>query len=220
MFIRKFKLKKFYYFFKAINGMWFPPILFINIIVPLMSFVYYKIGIENTKWAEWDILELMFFLIPISSVWAANFVGELFFTEKAKDSLFFYGTGKRFSTSLFFYFVYIADMVITVLLHKYCVTDVYGMVIKLLCVSVFYYGLSCLILRLTKSAPTINVLLLILIFFNATYAGDYPQLIISYKDFDPLDAGMLKYKYIPLVIIGIVLSLASYFIPSRNHKKA
>lgn len=149
MLYRETVLKKQKYFLKSIHGLWIIPVLIINLIVPLINFLLYKI---NRNDMEIDMEKMMFFFLPLFSVWTVVFISEIFFSEKTKDVFFFYSNKKKFIASLFYFLPFLADALAVVLLHFYCIDDYMGLSFKILSVAVFYYGASLLILRCSKSA--------------------------------------------------------------------
>ena len=87
MLYRKIKLSTFGLYLKAVSKLWLVPLLTINVLVPVISAVLYKNGGAG---AETDIVTVMYFLLPISTVWTSIFVSEFFFSDRTRDVLFFY----------------------------------------------------------------------------------------------------------------------------------
>lgn len=205
MLYRKFELKKYRYFLKSIHGLWILPILIINFVVPLFNFFIYKL---NNSDMEIDIEKIIFFFLPMFSVWTSIFVAELFFSDKTKDSFFFYGNKKRFLTTWLYFVVFLADTLVVVLLHFYCLNDFIGLSIKIFSVSLFYYGLAMYILYFSKSAA-ITVMILLLYDLTNTFLNGI-HFFFFYENFDKLDFLTAMIQYFPL-IIGAVLLIAIVF---------
>lgn len=96
MLYRKIKLSTFGLYLKAVSKLWLVPLLTVNVLVPVISAVLYKNGGAG---AESDIVTVMYFLLPISTVWTSIFVSEFFFSDRTRDVLFFYSRKKRFAVS-------------------------------------------------------------------------------------------------------------------------
>ena len=86
MLYRKIKLSTFGLYLKAVSKLWLVPLLTVNVLVPVISAVLYKNGGAG---AETDIVTVMYFLLPISTVWTSIFVSEFFFSDRTRDGLFF-----------------------------------------------------------------------------------------------------------------------------------
>ncbi len=86
MLYRKIKLSTFGLYLKAVSKLWLVPLLTVNVLVPVISAVLYKNGGAG---AESDIVTVMYFLLPISTVWTSIFVSEFFFSDRTRDVLFF-----------------------------------------------------------------------------------------------------------------------------------
>ena len=82
MLYRKIKLSTFGLYLKAVSKLWLVPLLTVNVLVPVISAVLYKNGGAG---AESDIVTVMYFLLPISTVWTSNFVSEFFFSDRTRD---------------------------------------------------------------------------------------------------------------------------------------
>ena len=68
MLYRKIKLSTFGLYLKAVSKLWLVPLLTVNVLVPVISAVLYKNGGAG---AESDIVTVMYFLLPISTVWTS-----------------------------------------------------------------------------------------------------------------------------------------------------
>ena len=204
MLYRKSQLKTYYYFLKSISKLWLIPLIIINILVPAVSYFLYKLkGSE----AEQEILNVLYILIPISIVWISIFVSESFFTYKTKDVLFFYNRKKRLSTSALFYIFPMLDAAVITLLQFNHISDSLGMTVKIICISLFYYGLAMLVLLLSKSA-TMSVLFLILYaLLNEFYSAD---IFLFYKNYEALTVSIFLVKYLPLILIGTLFIVLAF----------
>ena len=94
--------------------------------------------------AESDIVTVMYFLLPISTVWTSIFVSEFFFSDRTRDVLFFYSRKKRFAVSQLFFLLPLANVAVVTLLHFSCLSYSVSMAVKLLCIGVLFYGIAML----------------------------------------------------------------------------
>ena len=113
MLYRKIKLSTFGLYLKAVSKLWLVPLLTVNVLVPVISAVLYKNGGAG---AESDIVTVMYFLLPISTVWTSIFVSEFFFSERTGGVLFFYSRKKRFAVSQLFFLLPLANVAAVTLL--------------------------------------------------------------------------------------------------------
>ena len=119
MLYRKIKLSTFGLYLKAVSKLWLVPLLTVNVLVPVISAVLYKNGGAG---AESDIVTVMYFLLPISTVWTSIFVSEFFFSDRTRDVLFFYSRKKRFAVSQLFFLLPLANVAAVTLLHFRCLS--------------------------------------------------------------------------------------------------
>ena len=133
MLYRKIKLSTFGLYLKAVSKLWLVPLLTVNVLVPVISAVLYKNGGAG---AESDIVTVMYFLLPISTVWTSIFVSEFFFSDRTRDVLFFYSRKKRFAVSQLFFLLPLANVAAVTLLHFRCLSYSVSMAVKLLCIGV------------------------------------------------------------------------------------
>lgn len=201
---RKSKLSVYRYFLKSINKLWIIPIAVINIIVPLTSYLLY---ITLEEGSVIYIVDIIYLLLPVSSVWTSIFVSEVFFSENAKDILFFYPNKKRVFVSVLFYLFSALNAAIIVMLHFYVLSDWFGLAIKIMCTSVLFYGLSMLILRLSKSTA---MSLLIALLYSLVNEFSYSNFILVYKTFGDLRMNNFLLQYLPLSFIGVFLAVIAF----------
>lgn len=204
MLYRKSLLSSFRFFLKSINKLWVIPLLLINVIIPVLSFMFFKNMKEN---AEPYIMGLMFLILPVSAVWTSVFVSEMFFSDKSKDILFFYSIRKRVFVSSLFFLISAINSFVIVLLHSYCLYDSFGMAVKILSVSVLFYGIAILVLRLSKSS---TMSLLILILYSLVNEFTYSEFFLFYKTYDELTGDVYLFQYLPLSLIGMLLAALAF----------
>ncbi len=213
MLYRKSELSVYRYFLKSINKLWLIPIVIINVIVPLISYLLY---ITLGEGSVIYILDIIYLLLPVSSVWTSIFVSEVFFSEKAKDILFFYPNKKRVLISVLFYFLSAMNASIIVMLHFYVISDWFGTAIKIMCISVLFYGLSMLILRLSKSTA---MSLLITLLYSLVNEFSYSNFILVYKTFGDLTMNNFLLQYLPLSLIGILFAVIAFLKFNFKHSQ-
>lgn len=213
MFHRKSILKNFKYFLKSINGLWIPAVFFIDIFIPIISLFIYKTS--SVDIAKPLVEQFMFFFIPLFSVWVCVFVGELFFSEKTKDVFFFYGNKKKFFVITSFYLTSLINSIAVICLHFYCLEDVFGVVVKMLCIITFYFGLSTVVLKLSKSSSITIMILLIYALLNSLPTVQV-NFFLFYDNGEPLDLLVFLMNYLPLLILGM---LGPVFVFTDSRKK-
>ena len=196
MLYRKIKLSTFGLYLKAVSKLWLVPLLTVNVLVPVISAVLYKNGGAG---AESDIVTVMYFLLPISTVWTSIFVSEFFFSDRTRDVLFFYSRKKRFAVSQLFFLLPLANVAVVTLLHFRCLSYSVSMAVKLLCIGVLFYGIAMLILRLSGSA-TMAVLALLLYELLNEFAMVYGSLTVE----------IFCVRYVPLLVIALVCILLAF----------
>ena len=204
MLYRKIKLSTFGLYLKAVSKLWLVPLLTVNVLVPVISAVLYKNGGAG---AESDIVTVMYFLLPISTVWTSIFVSEFFFSDRTRDVLFFYSRKKRFAVSQLFFLLPLVNVAVVTLLHFRCLSYSVSMAVNLLCIGVLFYGIAMLILRLSGSATMAVLALLLYELLNEFAMSDA---FVFYKVYGPLTVEIFCVRYVPLLVIALVCILLAF----------
>lgn len=204
MLYRKIKLSTFGLYLKAVSKLWLVPLLTVNVLVPVISAVLYKNGGAG---AESDIVTVMYFLLPISTVWTSIFVSEFFFSDRTRDVLFFYSRKKRFAVSQLFFLLPLANVAAVTLLHFRCLSYSVSMAVNLLCIGVLFYGIAMLILRLSGSATMAVLALLLYELLNEFAMSDA---FVFYKVYGPLTVEIFCVRYVLLLVIALVCILLAF----------
>lgn len=204
MLYRKIKLSTFGLYLKAVSKLWLVPLLTINVLVPVISAVLYKNGGAG---AETDIVTVMYFLLPISTVWTSIFVSEFFFSDRTRDVLFFYSRKKRFAVSQLFFLLPLVNVAVVTLLHFRCLSYSVSMAVNLLCIGVLFYGIAMLILRLSGSATMAVLALLLYELLNEFAMSDA---FVFYKVYGSLTVEIFCVRYVPLLVIALVCILLAF----------
>ena len=204
MLYRKIKLSTFGLYLKAVSKLWLVPLLTVNVLVPVISAVLYKNGGAG---AESDIVTVMYFLLPISTVWTSIFVSEFFFSDRTRDVLFFYSRKKRFAVSQLFFLLPLANVAAVTLLHFRCLSYSVSMAVNLLCIGVLFYGIAMLILRLSGSATVAVLALLLYELLNEFAMSDA---FVFYKVYGSLTVEIFCVRYVPLLVIALVCILLAF----------
>lgn len=204
MLYRKIKLSTFGLYLKAVSKLWLVPLLTVNVLVPVISAVLYKNGGAG---AESDIVTVMYFLLPISTVWTSIFVSEFFFSDRTRDVLFFYSRKKRFAVSQLFFLLPLANVAAVTLLHFRCLSYSVSMAVNLLCIGVLFYGIAMLILRLSGSATMAVLALLLYELLNEFAMSDA---FVFYKVYGSLTVEIFCLRYVPLLLIALVCILLAF----------
>ena len=204
MLYRKIKLSTFGLYLKAVSKLWLVPLLTVNVLVPVISAVLYKNGGAG---AESDIVTVMYFLLPISTVWTSIFVSEFFFSDRTRDLLFFYSRKKRFAVSQLFFLLPLVNVAAVTLLHFRCLSYSVSMAVNLLCIGVLFYGIAMLILRLSGSATMAVLALLLYELLNEFAMSDA---FVFYKVYGSLTVEIFCVRYVPLLVIALVCILLAF----------
>ena len=204
MLYRKIKLSTFGLYLKAVSKLWLVPLLTVNVLVPVISAVLYKNGGAG---AESDIVTVMYFLLPISTVWTSIFVSEFFFSDRTRDVLFFYSRKKRFAVSQLFFLLPLANVAAVTLLHFRCLSYSVSMAVNLLCIGVLFYGIAMLILRLSGSATMAVLALLLYELLNEFAMSDA---FVFYKVYGSLTVEIFCVRYVPLLVLALVCILLAF----------
>lgn len=214
MLYRKIKLSTFGLYLKAVSKLWLVPLLTVNVLVPVISAVLYKNGGAG---AESDIVTVMYFLLPISTVWTSIFVSEFFFSDRTRDVLFFYSRKKRFAVSQLFFLLPLVNVAAVTLLHFRCLSYSVSMAVNLLCIGVLFYGIAMLILRLSGSATMAVLVLLLYELLNEFAMSDA---FVFYKVYGSLTVEIFCVRCVPLLVIALVCILLAFTANGHSRRTA
>lgn len=214
MLYRKIKLSTFGLYLKAVSKLWLVPLLTVNVLVPVISAVLYKNGGAG---AESDIVTVMYFLLPISTVWTSIFVSEFFFSDRTRDVLFFYSRKKRFAVSQLFFLLPLANVAAVTLLHFRCLSYSVSMAVNLLCIGVLFYGIAMLILRLSGSATMAVLALLLYELLNEFAMSDA---FVFYKVYGSLTVEIFCVRYVPQLVIALVCIILAFTANGHSRRTA
>lgn len=214
MLYRKIKLSTFGLYLKAVSKLWLVPLLTVNVLVPVISAVLYKNGGAG---AESDIVTVMYFLLPISTVWTSIFVSEFFFSDRTRDVLFFYSRKKRFAVSQLFFLLPLVNVAAVTLLHFRCLSYSVSMAVNLLCIGVLFYGIAMLILRLSGSATMAVLALLLYELLNEFAMSDA---FVFYKVYGSLTVEIFCVRYVPLLVIALVCIILAFTANGHSRRTA
>lgn len=214
MLYRKIKLSTFGLYLKAVSKLWLVPLLTVNVLVPVISAVLYKNGGAG---AESDIVTVMYFLLPISTVWTSIFVSEFFFSDRTRDVLFFYSRKKRFAVSQLFFLLPLVNVAVVTLLHFRCLSYSVSMAVNLLCIGVLFYGIAMLILRLSGSATMAVLALLLYELLNEFAMSDA---FVFYKVYGSLTVEIFCVRYVPLLVIALVCIAVAFTANGHTRRAA
>ena len=214
MLYRKIKLSTFGLYLKAVSKLWLVPLLTVNVLVPVISAVLYKNGGAG---AESDIVTVMYFLLPISTVWTSIFVSEFFFSDRTRDVLFFYSRKKRFAVSQLVFLLPLVNVAAVTLLHFRCLSYSVSMAVNLLCIGVLFYGIAMLILRLSGSATMAVLALLLYELLNEFAMSDA---FVFYKVYGSLTVEIFCVRYVPLLVIALVCILLAFTANGHSRRTA
>ncbi len=203
------------YFLKSIHGLWIIPLLIINLFVPLFAFLIHKLNNGNM---EIDIYKIIFFFLPISSVWTSVFVSEVFFSDKTKDVFYFFSNKRKFIVSSGYFMLFLLNNFLITYLHFYCIDDYIGLSFKIFSISVFYYGLSMIVLFFSKSAA-ITIMVLLLYDLTNTFVNGF-NFFLLYENFYKLNFSTFLACYFPMIMIGALFIFIVFKTIKNNRKTA
>lgn len=181
------------------------PIIFVNILIPIINLaIYIKKGFGEEL--NLSINQILPIFIPFFSCWWVIFSLKSFYEDKGSEVLYICSDkAKIFDMSLLFLLI-ISDIIFSFIPYFFVIEGFVILFVKIILVSIFYFGLSYCITTISKSiTPTlltliIYILLNVLSPFNETtfpfyYSPDIPSNILLCE--------------IPLALSGCILVVIS-----------
>lgn len=202
--------KRVYMLLRGIGRMFFVPVVFVDILLPVMSALsLVHNGISDNAYT--DINKLFQMFIPFFSVWWIAFVLRFFIEYDGCEMLFVRKSRNYFPEIAGTAILYIFNISILYLIASAFFGHMIFELVKIIFVCIFCFGVLYFFVRLTFSVNFSLLIVLIYVILNMTVYqmnGKFPL----YFNLSPVSESGLISSFI-LCVIGIMLMILSRLFP-------
>lgn len=185
---------------KALKINAFIPVMFINIIIPLINLaVFLRNGMNEYFVTNVNRMNQLF--IPFLSCWWVIFIMQLYYEDKGSEVLFV-NTDKYNIYDIFLLFLTnLINITLMSIPYFFIIEKYFLSFIRIILVCFFYLGIAVFTTTLLKSiTPT---LLLIVLYFLSNIVSPFPETLFPFY-YSPEISPNILFCEIPLAILGVV----------------
>ncbi len=200
--------------FKAMRLTSLVPLLVTDIFIPtLLAFLCFKIGINEI--AIKTARQLYGLFMPIMSCWWVIFAHKQIYEDAGAEVLAVSKSKGRFSDLIIFFTLGVLNALVSATAWFFIFDGFFLYWVKLLLVSLFFFGIICFTASITKSTTAVFVavtLYLILNIFPLMQTVSFPLYYSPEADTD------IFFCKVPLAVVGILLIVAvKVLLKKRQH---
>lgn len=179
------------------------PVLILDLLVPYMNYVEYRQSGPGDA-LYWSVLQYTQWLMPLFSVWWVIFTLREYVEAEGHELLYVCKNKCKIWDALILFGM--------MLLNEVLVFGVYGLfwmpavfkeALRIICISVFYFGAAYFLTFLTRSLTAPLMALLLYTIANTIWMN---QKFPLYCTLQFLDGKQLSHTYLPLAGIGFILT--------------
>lgn len=192
-----------YYHLKSIGLLFFVPLIFIDILIPLLNVLEYsKYGVGEELYI--NILQYSQWFMPLFSVWWIIFVLREYLESDGNELLYVHSNRCKLNDVLCIFFVYILNIAIIFTIYTALFPNMKYEFIKILSISILYLGIVYSFAYFTKSITI--TLMAILLYTLASIIFSANILVFPlYFTLKRITPSLYFDSYFPLAITGILL---------------
>lgn len=181
------------------------PLLVINIILPVFAlFLYRARGLCDEFYKS--ISELSQIFLPFSSIWIPVLISKEFTDSDGKEILSMGRKSKNIWIILLMFLLYCCNIFMVFTLFNLLFSVQYAELVKIILVSVFYFGCTIFVSRITQNT-SVTVLLLILYTLSNFIFYKMQGVFPFYYTNVPTTVTMIENTLLPLSLIGVLLCI-------------
>lgn len=198
---------------KALKINAFIPVMFINIIIPLINLaVFLKNGTNEYFITNVNRMNQLF--IPFLSCWWVIFIMQLYYEDKGSEILFVNKDKYNIYDIFLLFLTNLINITLMSIPYFFIIEKYFVSFIRIILVCFFYLGITVFTTTLLKSiTPT---LLLIILYFLSNIISPFPETLFPFY-YTPEISPNILFCEIPLAILGVMF-LAMTKILRKNTK--
>lgn len=189
---------------KNLRALALAPPLVLNVLLPFVSYLFYRQeGLGSALY--FHVLEFVQYLVPFFSIWWVLFTLREYVEADGNELLFVSRSRGKLPDMLALFALYQLNAALLLCLGGAVLPGMQLEFFRLLCVSVFYFGLVYLLAFLTGSI-ILTLLAALAYTLLALLAQDAGGLFLQYIRTSPLTLPLLLETYLPLLALGLLLA--------------
>lgn len=191
------------YHLKSIGFHAILPLLIFDLLVPYMNYMEYRASGAGDS-LYWSILQYTQWLMPLFSVWWVIFTLREYVEAEGYELLYVCKNKCKFWDALLLFGMMLLDEVLVFGAYSlFWMPSVFKEVLRIICISVFYFGAAYFLIFLTRSLTAPLMALLLYTIANTIWMN---QKFPLYYTLQFLDGKQLSQTYLPLAGIGLILT--------------
>lgn len=212
----KFLFLRLFYHLRSLKTLFWVPVAGLNVVAPLLNYrAFQKAGVEELALLPQEFHHLMAIAAPVLCVWWVIFVMREYVEADGAEVLYVCHARNKLWDVIALFLLFLVDLSVLYMVYIYLFAEMWRSFCMLLCVCVFLFGLSFLLMFLTKSVSiTLMVVLLYVIasILFITQKNIFPFFSAAYIPAPKL----LKSFYLPLAACGLFLSAGGMILNRRK----
>ena len=190
------------------------PIIFINIIIPIISLtIYVKKGVGDEL--DSNINQILPLFIPFFSCWWVIFSLKFFYEDKGSEILYICSDKTKILDLSLLFLLMLLDIILSVIPYFFIIEGFIFIFLNLILICIFYFGLSFCITAVSKSITPTLLILIIYILLNTV--SPFNETIFPFY-YSPDISTNIFFCEIPLALSGcILIVIAIYVIRYRKN---
>lgn len=206
--------ERFLLLLKALHFNIYIPIIFINIIIPLLSLIFYLRKGINDEFST-NIYQLYQIFIPFLSCWWIIFILRFYYEEPWAEILFVNFDKNKLLDIFPLFLIMLLDITLTSLPYFFIIEKFSFYFLRIILVCFFYFGFSYSITMISKSiTPT---LIGLIVYTLSNIISPLPGTVFPFY-YSPETLTNIFLCEVPLALAGIVLTaIGLYIIKHRQN---
>lgn len=186
---------------KAMKFNSFLPLIFIDLLVPLVNFAVYRNKGASVEFTT-TVFSMIHIFVPLFSCWWVVFSLRFFYDEKGSEILFVNSDRNKLTDVFILFFIMIVNVSLTFIPYYFFIEQFFLFHINVLLVCFFYLGVAYFVTTVFKSiTPTVMVLVIYIL------ANLMSPLSVTTFPFYFLSEGLMGILYcgLPLALCSLIL---------------
>lgn len=203
----KFLLLRLYYHLRGLKAMFWVPMAGMNVLIPLLNYrSFLKAGADELALLPQEFHRLMAVAAPVLCVWWVLFMLREYVEPDGSEVLFVCPARQKIGDALVLFLLFLANMSVIYAVYIRFFPEMRRSFRMLLCVCVFVFGLSFLLMFLTKSVTITLMVILLYVIVSILFMDDGKNIVPFFSANSIASLKLLKEYYLPLACGGILLS--------------
>lgn len=212
----KFLFLRLFYHLRSLKMLFWVPVVGMNVVVPLLNYrAFLKAGPDEMALLPLEFHQLMAVTAPVLCVWWAIFVMREYVESDGAEVLYVCHARHKIWDAMALFLLFLIDISILYAVYIHFFSEMWRSFCMILCVCVFIFGLSFVLIFLTKSVSITLMIILLYVIVSILFVEE--RNIFPFFSANSIAAPkLLKGFYLPLGASGLILSAGGIILNRRN----